>query len=81
MLRIEYIPISNDNYVINAQSDILNDLLPFSIPWKSWSYIMEDDNRSNYMLDYFTLGDNNQYYTARCYFTSKSPEILYQSKS
>ena len=29
MLRIYYIPVSNDNYVINAQSEILYDLLPF----------------------------------------------------
>ena len=32
MLRIYSIPISNDNDVINAQAEILDDLLPFSIP-------------------------------------------------
>ena len=32
MSRIYYIPIKNDNYVINAQSDILDNLLPFIIP-------------------------------------------------
>ena len=41
---------------------------------------MEDDNRSNNMLDYFTLGDTTQCDTAQLYFTSKSPEILDWSK-
>ena len=57
MLCIYSIIVRNDNYVSSAQSDILNDLLPFIIPWKFWSDIMEDDNWSNNMLDYFTLGD------------------------
>ena len=34
MLRIYSIPIGNDNSVINAQSDIIYDLLTFGIPWK-----------------------------------------------
>ena len=41
MLRIYYIPIRNDSSVINSQADILDDLLPFIIPWKFWSDIME----------------------------------------
>ena len=81
MLHIYSIPIVNDNYVINDQADILDDLIPFSIPWKSRSDIMEDDNRSNNMLDYFTLGDINQCETDKCYFNSKSPEILDWSKA
>ena len=42
---------------------------------------MKDDNRSNNMLDYFTLGYTNQCNTAQCYFTFKSPEILDWSKA
>ena len=61
MLSVYYIPISNDSSVIYYQSDILNDLLPFSIPWTFWFNIMEDNNRSNNMLDYFMLG-----YTTQC---------------
>ena len=33
MLCIHSITVSNDNYVISDQSDILDNLLPFSIPW------------------------------------------------
>ena len=76
ILRIYSIPISNDNSIICAQYDILEDLLPFIIIWTFWSDIMEYDNRSNNMLDYFTLGNNTQCETAKCYFTFKSPEIL-----
>ena len=76
MLRIYSIPIRNDNSAIHAQSDILNDLLPFIIPWTFWSDTMEDYNQSNNMLDYFTLGGTNQCNISRCYFTSKSPGIL-----
>ena len=42
MLRIYSIPIRNDNSAIHAQADILNDLLPFIIPWTFRSDIMED---------------------------------------
>ena len=76
MLRIYSIPIINDNSIINAKADILDDLLHFRIPWKFRSYIMEDYNQSNNMLDYFTLGNTTQCDTAHCYFTSKTPEIL-----
>ena len=51
MLRVYSIPISHSNSVINAQDDILGDLLPFSIPWKFCSDIMEYENRSNNMLN------------------------------
>ena len=34
---------------------------------------MEDENRSNNMLDYFTLGDTTQCDTTKCYFTPKFP--------
>ena len=74
MLRIYYIPISNDNYIIIAQAEILDNSLPFSIPWKFLSYIMEYENRSDKILYYFTLGDTTQYNTAQCYFTSKFPK-------
>ena len=60
---------------------MLDDLLPSSIPWKFWSDIMEYENRSNKMLDYFMLGDTNQWNTDQCHFTSKYPEILDCSKS
>ena len=73
--------IGNDNSIINSQADILDDLIPFSIPWKFLHDIMEDDNRSNNMLDYFIFGHSNQCNTAQCYFDSKSPEILYWSKA
>ena len=33
MFGIYYIPASNDNYVISAQDDILDDLLHLIIPW------------------------------------------------
>ena len=33
MLRIQSIMIGNDNSIINSQADILDDLIPFSIPW------------------------------------------------
>ena len=51
MLCIYSIPIRNYNYIIYSQADILDNLPPFSIPWTFWSDIMEDDNRSNNMLD------------------------------
>ena len=73
MLHIYSIPIRNGKYVINDQADILDDLLPFRIPQKNRSYLMEYDNRSNNMLDYFTLGDNTKYDTYICYFTSNPP--------
>ena len=60
MWRKYYIQIRNDNYVINAQSDILEDLLTLIIPRKFQSDIMKDSNRSNNMLDYFKLGNNTQ---------------------
>ena len=66
MLRIYSIPIGNDNSVINSQADTLDDLIPFSIPWIFWSNIMEDYNRINNMLYYFTLGDSTQCDTAQC---------------
>ena len=81
MLRVYYIPISNDNYVIYDQADILDNLLPFRIQWIFWSDIMEYDNQSNNMLDNFTLGDTNQWNTNQCYFISNSPYILDWSKS
>ena len=73
--------VSSDNYVIITQYDILNEMLPFSILRTFWSDIMEYDNQSNNMLDYFTLGDTTQWDTAKCYFTSKSPLILDWSKA
>ena len=73
MLCIYSRPVSNDNSVINAQTDILDDLLSFSIPWNFLSDIMEYDNRINHMLDYFMLVDTNQYNTAQFYFTYMSP--------
>ena len=73
MLCIYSRPVSNDNSVINAQTDILDDLLSFSIPWNFLSDIMEYDNRINHMLDYFMLVDTNQYNTVQFYFTSMSP--------
>ena len=76
MLRIYYIPLSSDNYVISAQSYILNNLLPFRIPCKFRSDITEDDNRSSNILDYFMLGHTTQCNTSQCHFTYKSPEIL-----
>ena len=81
MFHIYSIPISNDIYVINDQDNILDDLLPLSIPWTVWSDIMEDYNRSNNILDYFTLGGSNQCITSQCYFTTNSPEILDWSKA
>ena len=81
MLHIYNIKISNGNFIINAQDDILYDLLPFRIPWTFRFDIMEDDNQSNNMLDYFMSGDCNQFDTAKCYFTSKPPEILDWIKS
>ena len=72
MLHIYSIPISNDDSVINDQADILEDLQPFSIPWKLWYGIMEDENRSNTILYYFTLGDTTQCNTAQYYFAYKS---------
>ena len=81
MLRIYYIPISNENSVINDQADILDNFLSFRIPWEFWSYVMGDDNRSNDMLDYFTLADNTQCDTAQFYFNFKYPEILGWRKS
>ena len=41
---------------------------------------MDYYNQSNNMLDYFTLGNTTQCDTTKCYFTSKSPEILDWSK-
>ena len=76
MSRIYFTPIGNCNYVINGQADMLYDLLTFSLPWTFCSDIMEDDNRSKKLLDYFTLGDSTQRGTAQCYFTSESPEKL-----
>ena len=81
MLHVYSIPIGNDNYVIDDQYDILDDLITFRIPWTFWSNIIEDGNRSNNMLDYFTLGDITQCETDKCYFNSKSPEILDWSKA
>ena len=81
MLRLYYLPIVNDKSFINDQSEILYELLPFSIPWTFWCDIMEDENRSNKKLDYFTLGESTQCDTDQCYFTSKSPEILDWSKA
>ena len=52
MLRVYDILVSSDNFVIIHQAGILDDLLPFNIPWKFWSDIMSDDNQSNNMLDY-----------------------------
>ena len=42
---------------------------------------MEDDNKSNNMLDYFMLGDTNQCKTSQCYFTYNPSYILYWSKA
>ena len=81
MLCIYYIPVSNDNYVISAQSEILYDLLPFIILCTFWSDITEYDNQSNNMLDYFTFGDTNKCDTDQFYFTYEYPEILYWSKA
>ena len=76
MLRVYYIPIRNDNSVINAQADILYYLLSFSIPWTFWSPLMEDYNRINTMLYYCKLGNSTHCDTSQCYFNSKFPEIL-----
>ena len=73
MLSISSIPSSNDNYVISAQADILDYLLPFSILRIFQYNIMEDENQSNNIKYYFTLSDTNQFNTAQCYFNSKSP--------
>ena len=81
MFHIYYIPIGNDNSINNAQYGMLDDLLPFSIPWKFRYDIMEDENCSNNMLDYFKLGNSNQCETSKQYFTSKSPVILYWIKA
>ena len=51
MLCLYYIPIRNHNYIINNQVDILDELLPFGIPWTFRSDLMEYGNRSNTMLD------------------------------
>ena len=40
MLHIYSISDSSDNYVISAQSDNLNELLPFRIPCTYWYYII-----------------------------------------
>ena len=72
MLRIYSISIGNDNYVINDQSDMLDDLLPSSMPWTFRYDTMEDENWSNNMFDYFTLDYSTQYDTAQCYFNFKS---------
>ena len=65
MFRIYSIPIENDYSVINAQADILDDLLPFRILWKFRSDITENDNRSNNMLDSLKLGDSTQWDNAK----------------
>ena len=70
MLRIYYIMVRNEKSIISAQSDILDDFLPFRIPWGFWSDIMEDDKQSNTMLDYFMLGDTTQCNTNQYHFTS-----------
>ena len=66
MLCMHYIPVSNDNSDISTQSAILGDLLPFIIPCKFRSDIMEYDNQNNNMMDYFTLGDTTQCNTNKC---------------
>ena len=81
MLHIYYTPIRNDKYAINAYFDTLENLLPFNIPWTFYYDIMEDNNRSNSILDYLTLGDITQCDTYQCYFTSKYPEVLDWRKS
>ena len=81
MLSIYSILISNDNSIINAQNEILDDLLSFIIQCTFRSDILEDDNESNNMLDYFMLGDISQCETAQCNFTSNYSEILYWSKA
>ena len=70
MLRIYSIKVSNDNDVISAQSEILDDLLPFIITWTFWSDINENYNRSDKMLDNVTLCDTAKYNRTKCYFTS-----------
>ena len=69
MLSIYSIPVRSDNSIICDQYDILDDLLHLRIPWTFWSNIMEDDNQSKNMLDYFTLGDTNQCDNIQSYFT------------
>ena len=81
MFHIYSIPISGDNSEIYDQSDILNNLITFIIPWTFRSDIMEDNNSSNSMLDYFTYGDTNQCNTSQCYFSYNPPEILDWSKA
>ena len=51
IMCIYFIPVINDNHVISAQSEIIDDLLSFRITWKFRSDIMEDENWSNNMLD------------------------------
>ena len=70
ILRIYSIPFSSYNYVISAQTEIFDNLLPFIISWTFLYDVMEDDNRINKILYYFTIGDNIQCDTAQCYFTS-----------
>ena len=76
MLCIYSIPIINDSSIINYQPEILDDLLPFIIPWKFFSDIIEDDNWGNKMLYYFTLGDTSKCETAQ-YVLPQIPQKYY----
>ena len=68
-LCIYSIPVRNKRYVISDQYDILDELLPFIIPWTFRYNTQEDYNRSNNILDYSMLG----YTTKKPLFTVTLP--------
>ena len=55
---------------------MLDDLLPFSLPWR-FSFDALKENHSNFnILNFFTLRKSTQCDTAQCYFTATTPEIF-----
>ena len=70
------IPADTNPGIASFSPAMLDDLLPFSLPWIFRFYTLECNLRNCNNRNYFMLGNSTQYYTAKCYFTTTTPHIL-----